>query len=227
MWLPRAATAAPILDQNIIMGVENAFIVSFDQNLSQTFTVGISGILSEFAIDVGDREIGGSPLVWSIRRGLFSGTLATGVLTHDDVPFKSSFVQGGPFPPVDLTHVDVSSFGLRVSEGEQLYLHLDTGDFPIFGQCFPYCWTFTKTGYPRGEAFVIHGNVVSSLNGDLLFQTFVDPDPSLVPVPEPATATLLLCGAAAGLGGAARARKRRKSAGHGGAPATAAVLPSA
>ncbi len=205
-WFPRAAAAAPILDQGTIMGVQNAFIVSVDQNLAQTFTVGISGILSEFAIDIGDREIGGSPLVWSIRRGLFSGTLATGVLTHDDVPFKDSFTPEGPFPPVDLTHVDVRIIGLRVSKGEQLYLHLDTGDSDIFGNCFPYCWTFNRDGYPRGQAVVIHGNVASSLNGDFLFQTYVDPDLNPVPVPEPATATLLLCGTAA-LGVAARSRK--------------------
>jgi PEP-CTERM motif-containing protein len=207
-WYPSAATATPILDQSNVGAVENGFIVSFEQNLAQTFTVGVSGILSEFAIDVGDREIGGSPLVWSIRRGLFSGTLATGVLTHDDVPFKPSFPPGGPFPPVDLTHVDVSSFGVRVSEGEQLYLYLDTGDSEtLFGNCFPYCWTFNSSRYPRGEGILIIRGVPSSFEtGDFLFQTYVDPGPSPTPVPEPST--LLLCGTMAGLGMAARWRKR-------------------
>jgi hypothetical protein len=169
------------------------------QNLAQTFTVGITGTLSE--VDVSVERFAFSPPTGTLYLQIRSTTAGVpaadpSFLVQASVP-ESSLPVAGNFGFVPF---DVSSAGLQVTQGEQLAIVLLAPDFAN-----PVSWIGVQGDfYPAGSAFVEQepgfGWIPNGPSGtDYGFQTFVA-------IPEPST--LSMAGLAC-LVGLARASRRR------------------
>ena len=173
---------------------------------AQTFTVGISGILARIDVLVREDSTSTGNLLFDIRTtsggipaASDTGILASVLLPHGTVPTD----------PLTMTYtsIDISSFGLSVTEGEVLAIVLRTD---AGGR---YLWKDGAPVYSRGEPFFRQPNVSlnwqswssAGLNIDFAFQTFVDV-PSAVP--EPSTLTLSGLGILGLLGYGWRFRRR-------------------
>jgi hypothetical protein len=194
----RSAEAAPILDQQYTAIGTGSVIVSASQSIAQTFTVGMEGLLTSVEVQVARRAVPpDSDLILSIvnaATGTLTDVLATVAIDPSEVSTSFAFLA-----------VDLSSFMLDVEVGQRLAIRLTTASPGTGGGINPYAWFGDFPGtYVGGTAFI---NNNPSLQRDMAFRTFVDPQAAAIP--EPASLALVAVGL---LGGASRwARRRRRS----------------
>jgi hypothetical protein len=161
---------------------------------AQTFTVGISGLLTGFDVWVDRPSAVTMPLLYDIRK-TFAGVptepdtgsdiLASGSVNALSIPVYSN---GNPRSP--LSHVDISSFPVTV--GDVLAIVLRSDD-PGTGCCgYTYSWMGDDPAsvYIRGNAFIrAPGGIFDNWtiqDQDQAFRTYVNA------IPEPSCATLIV-----------------------------------
>lgn len=177
------ASAALVLDQSadaFAAGSDGGLNVHNFQSASQTFTVGIAGLLAQ--VDLQVQKAFSDPsddLILSIL-GTTSGvpdlnqTLGSVAIAPGDVP-------PGDFNNVSFISVDVSSLGIFVSVGDLLALELTypmgTGD---------YFWYEQNDFYAGGESFVRSPPETQfRFQGqDYGFRTWVETSMNVVPEPS-------------------------------------------
>ncbi len=173
---------------------------------AQTFTVGLSGLLSKVDLLIGGTAA--KPMTLMIR------SVNAGVVDANDANALASFsitspAWGNPFYPI--SSFDISSAGLMVTVGQQYALSLSSPSTIFAGWAGP-----DTTPYAGGAAFgrststAAWGNPVGT-SGDLLFATYVDPNPVVAAVPEPSTWAMMILGFGI-VGGAMRRRKLASTA---------------
>jgi hypothetical protein len=195
-WAP-SSHAVPMLDQ-AFEGPTTLTSPNDDRYVAQTFTVGLSGLLTRFEVSMAGGLQGGTSNfeIWSTSGGvpqtipgtaLAAGTVSFGTETEAWVG------------------ADISAFGLNVTVGDMLALVQIGGSST--GSAY---WAGTSVGgYAGGQAFGTYPsdpsgawNVLTTSDGsvtnDFKFRTFVDPD-AVAAVPEPSTVALMGLGLA-GLG---------------------------
>jgi hypothetical protein len=203
----RAAHAGGVLDQQLDpASYPTADLVSAGfggtQNLAQTFTVGITGTLSE--VDVSVERFAFQPptgtLILQIRA-------TTGGVPAADPSFllQASVPESAlPLAPnYGFVSFDVSSAGLHVTQGEQLAIVLLAPNFAN-----PVSWIGVQGNpYPAGGSFVEQepnfGWLPLVPTSDLGFRTFV------ATVPEPSTLIMAGLASPAGLAWVSRRRRAR------------------
>jgi hypothetical protein len=197
--------ATEILDQffsppgtaSFTIPVSNQFASFVDGG--QTFTVGLSGILSHVEITLGFN---------TTRNGLILDLRPTigGVpLDSDASAFASVFIPSSSIPTgfPDFVNVDFSPFNIPVTPGEQLALVLrgairgvddgqvnwrgDKGDPYLLGAAF-----FRTNVAPWSQACGFGACDIPGERADLGFKTFVAP--IVVPIPEPNAVILFVTG---------------------------------
>lgn len=183
---------------SVISGVSGDFGES-----AQTFTVGISGVLSRVNVLLANEKpnlqfgnlyfdirptVNGFPVEEDMAAFAF-GSMSISLLPPRPLPLLFSF--------------DVSSFGVHVTSGDVLAIVLrsdsgtDVGWYGVLGDAYPLGDLYGRG--PVGSRDLTGG--WSRSHADLGFQTFVEP------VPEPTTIILLGTGLA---GTVAAVRKRKK-----------------
>jgi len=158
------------------------------EELAQTFTVGITGQFTGFNFythRVGSPTL---PLQFDIRSTSPTGASLLGsniLVAPANVPNTPGFL-----------FVDLTSYGLSVTAGEQLAIVITTQqDFSANANQY-YATLFTDT-YSGGSAWLhFASNPWAPLApaGDQRFQTFVDTAAAAATVPEPASLALLSLG---------------------------------
>jgi hypothetical protein len=206
------AQATPILDQSAVRTTFIGFADYIDdtQTVGQTFTVGVTGLLT--SIELGLFASEGETDVTTL--GLFNtadgtpagNSLFSMALAPGDLP--SSTLQLA-FPTV-FTAFNVSSGQVFVNAGQVLAIVLTNsgaGQTPVRT---PFTAWQGGCDLNTGGTYIVshdHGGTWQIPNGcgaDTTFRTFVDPDAA--PVPEPASLLLM------GTGLAALFRRRRSAA---------------
>jgi hypothetical protein len=203
-----SASAVPILDQVYEPTGDGGFVIGAHQSLAQTFTVGITGTLTSFEVELSrafDPPAFG--VDWELRRldrpkvldapALASGTIGANEVSNPDWAFVS---------------VDLSPFALSVHRGQHYAIVLSSLAVqpPDQGGINPYAWHagggfgaggFDGPGYARGSGFVSHPPLTDEWSRlgrlDLGIRTSVEPSTT---VPEPSLALLVVVASAAIVG---------------------------
>jgi hypothetical protein len=186
--------AAPMLDQSYPgpapNGWPDGFFGGYYQQLSQTFTVGISGFLEGLDIGFWKDASQAGQLTISLRNMTPDGT-QLGSIVFD----SSSITASGVF------HFDLGALDLKVSAGDVLAItmvaSLPNGLFEVQGG---------GGGYAGGQLYAKNSGAGPNwLNtgNDAIFATYVDP------TPLPGALPLFLSGCGV-MGGMLRWRMRRK-----------------
>lgn len=193
--------AAPILDQQYLVSPLGAFAViegtntDFRVEEAQTFTAGLSGLLHSVEIQVARNSASTiDDLLLDIR-----GTSGGAPLESDGSALASVAIPASSVPigssSAAFISVDVSSFGIFVSPGDELAIVLQT--LSPFGYAWP-VKTFGSPLYPGGARYV-RGPLIGlptwtfQATHDQAFRTFVDTE-ILPAVPEPSSFGLLATG---------------------------------
>lgn len=204
------AFAAPVLDQyNTPPTFGFNTTISNQYTAAQSFTVGIPGILDSIELPIykGPTPPNGTD---SLLVDIWSGPpkdsgipLTSLLINYDLIP---------DYSPGTYTyfHIDLSSYGLGVSIGDELSIALDVHQGrldPVPHTFYQWYLNLDTNPYPRGAAYgrIFYngsGLWVIAENVDLGFKTYVDP------VPEPTT-ILLLGSGLIGLAGYARKRFKK------------------
>lgn len=182
-----AAHAAPILDQEYDPVSDGAAGIT-TSSLSQTFTAGVTGLLTRVDLFVNTASTGNVTI--AILDGPPTGAFS--ILGQVDVPAASFPPDGTAFTG---TPINLSLLGILVSAGEDYAIRLTPNDNLML-------WNIEPGTYAGGNAFVDANSLTTS---DLGFRTFVDADL----IPEPGTLALLGATLAAF---AATRRGRKRSA---------------
>jgi len=189
--------AGSVLDQSFVRSTFAADYTIYSQaSISQTFTVGLSGLLSQVDLQIYKNTGATGDLTFEI--------LATsgGVPVPDsNPPLFQTVISLSSLPTIDdpnlnvpLTSVDVSSGGINVTPGEVLALALRSPN----GSGVP-PWTVWRSGpdqYPRGAEYIEQNQATvwspltfAGQGQDGGFQTWVG-----TAVPEPSSIVLLVPG---------------------------------
>jgi len=174
-----ALTLAPVVDQSIIVPQQAALAVTAGNYWGQSFTVGISGYLTEIDFQLGRQASVVDPLNVQVRLAngdlpnmTPSGLLFSGSIAPANVPVLT-------FTDQFTTSISLASAGFPVTSGEKLDVLLTTDD-PNW-----YNWInsgyFNSNPYPNGSAIYSSDGVNWGVqtDWDFGFQTWV------APVPEP------------------------------------------
>lgn len=203
--VPGSVRAAPVLDQSFdASGGSFLSGITSSQELAQTFTVGLTGLLT--SVDVQIRNFGASlPLLLDIRSTSGGApvepnapVLASASLPPASIPGTVGFVSFG-FTPFAVTAGDVLAIALRASPGQGGFAYGWQGD--------------AAGGYGPGQRYLRTPGTVTWFGGgslsdqDFGFKTFVDT--AAVAVPEPTSLALFATGL---LALALMLRRRRKAA---------------
>jgi hypothetical protein len=212
------AHAGPVLDQSMVppdppTDFSGFGSVAFNQQRAQTFTVGITGVLTQVSVDLERFGTGAGNLVMEIRQTTLQGgvyfPVSNGFLLQTSVPATS--VPAAPIVNA-FTTFDLSVVGLQVNAGDHLAIVL----YAQGGSGYEFNWEGAiNNPYPAGEAFErVIGNhewvneSSFAQNYDLGFQTFVDSGPAAAPEPS---SLLLASVSALGMLGFGWRRRRRTS----------------
>jgi hypothetical protein len=179
--------ALPVLDQ--VYAPDPDISGSAFDAMAQTFTVGITGTLTQIDVMLGRNTLNvpSGDFAFDVRTtdGVVPylpdtgpGILGEGTIPIDDVP-------GGTFQDT-FFGIDLTSFGIFVDSGDVL---------AFVGRTFRYSFSGTTTdGYTGGSAFVRSTTTGNWTNwtdiSDFAIRTYVDAEP----VPEPTTMLLLSSG---------------------------------
>ncbi len=190
-FMPFFANASLVIDQNNIgLSTGSFHIVSDEFNISQTFTVGVDGILSEVAVYF---DIDGTPssdLKLEVQG--VSGDLPDGNVYAETFVSPSSMISG-------LNTFDISSYGLSVNTND-IYTLVFSSPGNVGGG---YRASRTSGNLYEAGKFVSHHpvwGILPSEDLDLIFQTKV----KTVPIPA---ALWLFSSALLGLAGIRRYRQ--------------------
>jgi hypothetical protein len=160
--------AAPMLDQSYPgpapNGWPDGFFGGYYQQLSQTFTVGISGFLE--GLDIG---------FWKNPSQAGQLTISLHSLTPDGTQLGSVVFDSSAITAAGVYHIDLSALDLKVTAGEVLAFtmvaSLPNGLFEVQGG---------GGGYAGGQLYAQNSGIGPNwLNtgNDAIFATFVDPTP--------------------------------------------------
>lgn len=197
-----SATLAATLDQEFnLIGSNKVLSVDVDNDLSQTFSVGITGTLSsidlliksvnsteDLMVDIRQTTVSGSP----VEEDIGDEILGSFTVTADSINEPGAFT---------FKSFDVSALGIDITNGNLLAISLTSNE-----SIGSYQWVVnTSGGYSGGEAYLRGADIGSSTwttfrNSDLSFRTYVQP----VPVPA---AVWLFGSGLLGLIGIARRKK--------------------
>jgi hypothetical protein len=180
-WSETVATSAPILDQSFdpVPANQTPFLgIGLDSSGAQTFTVGITGILTEVDVFIqrngpilSDLHLDVRPTINGIPTGNDSAALGSVTLPMPALGTRPAFV-----------NFDFSSLEIPISRDDVLAIVL-SGNAQWFGN-------FGDL-YPRGTSFFrfLPNDFSLSHDGsvDVGFRTFVEP----MPIPEPSTLVLI------------------------------------
>jgi hypothetical protein len=175
------ARSEPILDQSFVPVPANPtpFLgIDLDTSGAQTFTVGITGILTEVDVFIqrngpilSDLHLDVRPTINGVPTGNDLAALGSVTLPMAALGTTAAFVD-----------FDFSSLGIHISQGDVLAIVL-SGDaqwFGNFGDLYPGGASFFR--FPPDDFSLSHDGSV-----DVGFRTFVEP----TPVPEPYTLALI------------------------------------
>ena len=216
------------IDQQYVPPTINGYgIVGAAQRVdtAQTFTVGITGLLSAVDVWVTRHETVSQPLLFDIRRTLGGipvdvdsgpGILASGAVAAQLVAVSRPFdppsgvtsdsriidLNGPYLAPEALVHVDLRTFGISVSESEVLAIVLRSDD-PNEFRGYTYAWHGKSPGqYHRGAEY--SRSTVDNIWYTLDIVESLSFDHAFRTyvdvIPEPKTAMLLLAYALLGMG---------------------------
>jgi hypothetical protein len=180
--------AAPILDQqHTPSGNFPAFAVANDRTQIQTFTVGITGIVTRIDVQVSREPLTVENLVLSLWSTDAAGLPKARLATESVAPTDHAFTSTDPRPLIPL---DLTAGAVEVTAGELLAIELNSNaaNNPPFNE--RYLWEIGKQ-YDRGTAYTRIGSFFFKQSEDFHFGTFV------TAVPEAGTLVLL----STGLGG--------------------------
>jgi hypothetical protein len=180
-WLLLAglAHATPTVDQEHAPPEDGfaAFAVAHNITLVQTFTVGVTGVLTRLEVQVRRGEETVEDLVlllWSTdEEGLPENLLAT----VSQPPAATT-----PNIPAPFVSFDLGAAAVAVSAGDVLAIELtsNAANDPPFQE--RYEWQYGGQ-YAGGTAYIREGPALSELPGeDFHFRTYVDVDPGTIPV---------------------------------------------
>lgn len=162
------ALAQPVVDQSQLAG-NIYWAIGTGEDIGQTFTVGVSGILAGVEVSLGNGASATTSLTFEVLTTSGGVPQASPALASVTIP-ASSLPGFGPtalvLGSVTGTYVDLSSANIAVTAGQVLAFRLSTDDtnyFNIRGN------GGTGTSYAGGSRFTNY-----SLQGDdLTFKTFV------------------------------------------------------
>jgi hypothetical protein len=194
--LAGTANAGSLLDQSFVRSTFSADYTIYSlASISQTFTVGLAGLLSQVDLQIYKNTGATGDLTFEIlaTSGGVPVPDSTPPLFQTVIPLSSLPTIDDPNLNVHLTSVEVSSAGIIVTPGEVLGLALRS---PHSSGSPP--WTAWRSGpdqYPRGAEYIEQNNATSwspllfaGQGQDGGFQTWV------ASVPEPSSIVLLLPG---------------------------------
>ena len=191
--------AVPILDQEYAPPPDTVLSENLGAHaVYQTFSVGLSGLLTQADVYLGQGEFEGIDVDFRVH-----DTFGTGVPTGPGSlpdPILSSLVIDDADIPEDKGWVSIplSSEGLRVSTGDVLAFEL-LAQVPSSTPDVHHWFGSSGNPYSLGGAFIGYNNVwgyqveeVGDGDVDLGFRTYVDPDAP--PIPEPTSMILMVIG---------------------------------
>jgi hypothetical protein len=205
---PAPSRAAAILDQSFDPGTPSAFAAVFGptsgfgaifQDVAQTFTVGVSGQLTQIDILMTTRGTPPGDLILDVR------STTAGVPNEDDGSVLGSIVvPAATLPPASFVSFDLSGAGIQLAAGDVVAFVLRSRDSTL-GDDY-WIGGGDPGGYAAGDAFLRQNGSPGTWQPwdgstnviDLGFKTYML-------VPEPGTGVLLALGL---VGLAARSRQR-------------------
>lgn len=182
---PQIVQSAPILDQQYTPEPGYAFMhaeLDYDLVRAQTFTVGLSGLLSGFEVYLSTPGSGGT-LTFKVYRtisgvpDLGSASLAEATINISGLSENPIFYSG-----------DLSGSGLMVSPGDVYALVVQGSGQATWRGEYDDSGGFVLPHYAGGAAYgPTFTQTIGPLGGDLGFRTYVD----TASIPEPATMLLI------------------------------------
>jgi hypothetical protein len=182
LWSAMPASAQQTLDQAYTAQPTTGIIVSNDQTLAQTFTVGRSERLYALYVQAA-RDLIQVPthdLILELRTTLADGRPSDNILATSSVPPESIPVSTErSFVGFDFTFANID-----LHAGDSLALVLRTDEPVTGGNINPFAWYADDPGnYARGKAYISHASAGGDFSPTLLSFGFRTYTTSVVPAP--------------------------------------------